>query len=103
MSKFEDELLFQFDWFDEANNEVLRDIGAKADKEIADLNDKVSMLQLENCKGSSYVDDLEAENERLRKWVSECKDEILYPLSHEETELGALAEGFGAMTVGKTL
>ena len=34
----------------------------------------------------------------LRAWIIECRDEILYPLAHQDTELGRKAECLGAAT-----
>ena len=45
---------------------------------------------------------LEGPNERieeLEKWIVDCRDKILYPLAHENTTLGKIAEGFGASTI----
>ena len=58
-------------WVDSSENERLRD--------------KISILQLESCKGSSVLDDYKAENERLQKAVEEassviCKGVQLMPL-----------------------
>ena len=29
------------------------------------------------------------------EWIDDCRTRILYPLAHQQTELGMLAEGFG--------
>ena len=43
---------------------------------------------------------LEAENAELRAWIEECRDTVLYPVAHEDTEVGKRAEILGAATVG---
>lgn len=42
---------------------------------------------------------LEAENAALREWIAECRDTVLYPVAHEDTEVGKRAELLGAATV----
>lgn len=42
---------------------------------------------------------LEAENAALREWIEECRDTVLYPVAHEDTEVGKRAEILGAATV----
>ena len=42
---------------------------------------------------------LEAENAALREWIAECRDTVLYPVAHADTEVGKRAELLGAATV----
>ena len=42
---------------------------------------------------------LEAENAALREWIEECRDTVLYPVAHENTDIGKRAAILGAGTV----
>lgn len=58
-----------------------------------DKNDKASAGHEVN------LDSLVSQNEEMRLWIIECRDKILFPLSHEESERGVCAECLGAATV----
>ena len=55
--------------------------------------------KVSKSKFSTGLDGQTDRIEELEAWIVECRDKILYPLAHENTELGKLAEGFGASTV----
>ena len=37
--------------------------------------------------------------DELKKFIIDCRDEILYPLAHEPSDMGKIADGFGSRTV----
>ena len=45
------------------------------------------------------VEDLEASLKACVSWANDCVRDVLYPLSHEATKLGAVAEGLGGRSV----
>ena len=53
--------------------------------------------RLERC--AAEIHSLEAENAALREWIAECRDTVLYPVAHADTEVGKRAELLGAATV----
>ena len=48
---------------------------------------------------AAEIHSLEAENAALREWIAECRDTVLYPVAHADTEVGKRAELLGAATV----
>jgi len=44
-------------------------------------------------------DALKAEIAALKAWIIECRDSLLFPLSHTANEIGMKAEGLGQQTV----
>ena len=58
-----------------------------------DMDEAINKMLDETIKTSKSTYEKE-----LNKLLREIRDKILYPLSHENTELGKLAEGFGQAT-----
>lgn len=48
---------------------------------------------------NAEIELLKAENAALRAWIEEARDTVLYPVAHEDTSVGKLAECLGASTV----
>jgi hypothetical protein len=48
---------------------------------------------------AAEIHSLEAENAALREWIAECRDTVLYPVAHADTDVGKRAELLGAATV----
>ena len=56
----------------------------------------------DSCMYCGYRDcvcDKNEEIEDLRKWIKDCRDILLMPLSHQDSEFGRVAEGLGQQTV----
>ena len=43
---------------------------------------------------------LRAENRALNLWAIDCRDQVLYPASHFDTDIGRAAEGLGQFLLG---
>lgn len=41
----------------------------------------------------------EEQDKDLKNWVVRCRDDVLYPLAHQPTEIGRRAEILGSQTV----
>jgi nitrogenase molybdenum-iron protein alpha/beta subunit len=53
-----------------------------------DYEEEIKCLQGKNVL---LVDELNS----LNDWAIECRDKVLYPLSHQDNDLGKFAEGMG--------
>lgn len=61
---------------------------------------------LEDCKKAPrnhhetwYAKEQQKKIDLLENFVRECRDNLLYPLSHEVSYMGIIAEGLGSATV----
>lgn len=46
-----------------------------------------------------YAIEQQKKIDNLKQFIIECRDDVLYPLAHEETELGKIACIYGSETV----
>lgn len=69
----------------------------KVDKESTLKSAKALLKERDDLR--DRVEQLEAENAALRAWIEEARDTVLYPVAHEDTSVGKLAECLGASTV----
>lgn len=65
--------------------------------------EKLRLMQTDHIpelgEAISEIELLKAENAALRAWIEEARDTVLYPVAHEDTSVGKLAECLGASTV----
>ena len=64
------------------------------------INEFIALLhEQQPTESRAEIHRLEAENAALREWIAECRDTVLYPVAHADTEVGKRAELLGAATV----
>lgn len=62
-------------------------------------NDNMERFERKSYLLGDRVEDLEASLKACVSWANDCVSDVLYPLSHEATKLGAVAEGLGGCSV----
>lgn len=72
---------------------------ARLTQALKTANDNAERFERKSYLLNDRVEDLETALKECVSWANDCVKDVLYPLSHETTKLGAFAEGLGGSSV----